>query len=938
MATSEAFERAYATLTLPQKKAVDTVEGPVLVIAGPGTGKTHVLTLRIANILLKTHAKPGNILVLTFTESAARTVRKRLGQLVGDAVARDVFIATFHGFAEYLLHELPQYFPKLAKRRLMGDVENTLLWRSVLETEEVVHLRTPKSPFHYLKDLSMLQRDLVREHVSLSQYREWIDEEAERIRSDESLRYVRGEKQGEMKPDGVKKLERLEKAYEAARLIEAYEALKITNDVYDFGDVLTEVVAAIDEDHSLQSLIQETYQYVLADEHQDANPVQHALLNALAFDDYPNLFVVGDEKQAIYRFQGADAGGFEEFAERYPRAEIIPLTESFRSFQGILDEAQRLADTRMPKENGGHPKLEATRKGTARLQILRAQDPLAERDQVAYIIEEAIREGTAPHDIAVIASRNATADMLYEHLRARGIPTLRAGDIALDSRPLIRAILALMRTVTDPLDRASYREMLLAPWWKASLVDRAALLQRSRDSELVAALTALDPKIPEVIDTLREDALRLPPLEAFSRLMELSGARGYILSHSEHIEDDVVLVRRLMMHIEEEVARDTSALLRDVVASLTKAGEHGLSSVKSSVLEREGHVTVITAHKAKGMEFKVVFIVGLTANEWEKGGRTALIPSPIDMRRTMDDVFRQFYVALTRAKDEVIITHALESWDGKERAPSLLIPDDLPEIAVSSDPLPLLHSSAKAPEVVRTLTRAYLKEEGLSPSALKEYLESPACFFARRVLRLKEPESPAITIGNAVHAGIAAYLETKDTSAAHAALETSLRNSLLPRNSAFEHLARDARSRLEAYVSHTSTLSEVIAVEKVYATRIPSIADEVLLKGKVDAVFESSRGICIVDFKTSSTIRAHDEEYRHQLAFYDLLLRAEGMEAGHAMIVQVSADEVTEHPVPLTDETRNDFTALLAQVIDELLRGEWRKGEPSAYDDLLALF
>lgn len=938
MATSEAFERAYATLTVPQKRAVDTVEGPVLVIAGPGTGKTHVLTLRIANILLKTHANPGNILVLTFTESAARTVRKRLGQLVGDAVARDVFIATFHGFAEYLLSELPQYFPRLAKRRLMGDVEHTLLWREVLETEEVVHLRTPKSPFHYLKDLSMLQKDLVREHVSLSAYREWIDAEAERIRGDESLRYVRGEKQGEMKPDGIKKLERLEKAYEAARLIEAYEAKKITNDVYDFGDVLTEVVAAIEEDHTLQSLIQETYQYVLADEHQDANPVQHALLNSLAFDDYPNLFVVGDEKQAIYRFQGADAGGFEEFAQRYPRAEIIPLTESFRSFQGILDEAQRLADTRMPKENGEHPKLRATRKGVARLQVLRAADPLAERDQVAYIIEEAIREGTAPHDIAVITSRNATADLMYEHLRARGIPTLRAGDVALDSRPLVRAILALMRTVADPLDRASFREMLLAPWWKAPLVDRAAVLQRNRDSELVAALGDLDPSLATTIDTLREDALRLPPLEAFSRLMELSGARGYILSHADHIEDDVTLVRRLMMHVEEEVVRNPGGLFRDIVASLTKAGEHGLSSVKSSVLEREDHVTVITAHKAKGMEFKVVFIVGLTANEWEKGGRAALIPSPIDMRRTMDDVFRQFYVALTRAKDEVILSHALESGDGKERAPSLLIPEDLPEVAIEYDPLPLLHSSRTSSDVVCSLTKAYLREEGLSPSALKEYLESPACFFARRVLRLKEPETQAIAIGNAVHAGIAAYLETHDSGAAHAALEVSLRNSLLPRNSAFDHLSRDARDRLATYIAHTSSLGDAVAVEKVYSTRIPEIDDTVLLKGKVDAVFESARGICIVDFKTSSTIRAHDEEYRHQLAFYDLLLRAEGMEPAHAMIVQVDADEVIEHPVPLTPETRAEFTTLLAQVVEELLTGTWRDGEKSAYDDVLKLF
>jgi len=940
MATSEAFSKAYEGLTKAQKEAVDTVEGPVLVIAGPGTGKTHVLTLRIANILLKTQATPANILVLTFTDSAARTVRRRLIGLIGEAAAREVFIFTFHGFAEYVLSTHEDSFPHLAGKRLMGDVENALLWREVLETAELTHLRTPKSPFHYLFDLSSLQKDLVRERISLEAYHAWAKEEAARIEADEELRYQRDGKnwsKGDLKPEGRKKLERLEKAHEAARVIEAYEALKDARSVYDFGDVLRGVVDALIGDEALHAELQESFQYVLADEHQDANALQHALLDALAYDEHPNLFVVGDEKQAIFRFQGADATHFAEFVERYPRAAVIPLTESFRSYQGILDRAHALAEAHLA--NGNVPvALRSTRGGEASIELLEAPDPLAERDQIASIIEEAIESGTPPHEIAVIASRNATANLAAEHLRARGIPTLRAGDLSLSSRPLLRSLLALMRAVAQPLDTASLREALLGAWWDMPIAERASLLLRTRDHELWDALMKQYPDTARTISTLQEIALSLPPLELFSRLIEETGMRGYALSHKEHLTDDLALLRKLTMHIEEMVARDRTASFAQIVDALTKADEHGLSGVKSSILQREGEVTVITAHKAKGMEFSRVYIIGLTQNEWEKGGKAALIPSPVDMSRTIDDVIRQFYVALTRAKDAVVLSYAKETGDGKERAPSLLIPEGLPLVPVSYEPLPLLHDTRTATELVCTLTRTYLTEEGLSPSALKEYLESPACFFAKRVLRLKEPETPAITIGNAVHEGIAAFLKQGDEAIAHGALERSLRNSLLPRNTAFDGLMYNARERLRTYIADHTRGREPIAIEKTYTHKRTVSGCEVLLKGKVDAVFSGVGGECIVDFKTSSSIRAHDEEYRHQLAFYDLLLRQSGLSPQEAKIIQVNADSVVEHEVPLTEETRREFLSLLDTVIEELISGNWRKGEPTTYDDVLRLF
>lgn len=930
---TSAFDLGYKSLTPAQKKAVDTVEGPVLVVAGPGTGKTHILTLRIANILLKTQANPTNILVLTFTDSAARTVRKRLASLVGEPVAREVFVSTFHGFAEYLISEYRDSFPDITDRRLMGDVEQTLLWRHVLETEEMELLRTPKSPYHYLRDLSSLQRDLVRERISLARYREWLEEERARLESDESLRYVRGEKAGTLKPDGVKKIERLQKGYEAARLIEAYEKAKEDRGVYDFSDVLRSAVDTLKEDETLCATLQEQYQYVLADEHQDANALQHALLDTLAFDEHPNLFVVGDEKQAIFRFQGADATHFTDFRERYPRAEVIALADSFRSYQEILDNAHAHAQRHMPIE-GGHASLTASRVGNATIALLEAPDPLSERDQVASLVESAIKKGTEPHEIAVIASRNATANLVAEHLLARSIPTLRAGDIALESRPIVRSVLSLMDAVADPTNYGALREALLAPWWELSLEERARFLTTTRDRELPARLKEVFPAVSQKLATLQEEAGALPPLTVFSRLLSYSGARSYVLARAEYIEDDLPLLRKLYMHVEESVARDRNATFATIAGALREAREEGLSGVKTSVLQREGLVTVITAHKAKGMEFEKVFIVGLTKNEWEGGGKSPLIPSPVDMKRSFDDVARQFYVAMTRAKDEIVLSYAKESSEGKERTPSVLVPEDLPRIVPESDPLPLLHRTIDAPTLVKELVDRYLVEDGLTPTALKTYLTSPASFFACHVLRLREPDTRATAIGSSVHEGIAEYLKSRNEEAAYKALERTLLRCMLPRNRSFDDLEKDARARLASYIAHDSGVP-TLAIEKSYEVRREVKGKPVLLKGKVDAVFE---GPVIVDFKTTTDIKAHDEEYQHQLAFYDLLMKEEGIHAAEAKIVQVSEGEVNEYPIPLNDQTRAAFLALLEEVIVEMRSGVWRQGEESTYDAVLTLF
>ena len=962
------FEEMYKGLNPAQKQAVDTVEGPVLVVAGPGTGKTHILTLRMANILRQTQANPSNILALTFTDSAARTMRRRLAAIVGDEVAREVTISTFHGFCELVISRYPERFSGYDSRRLMGDVEQVLLYRDAIEQSESNELRPPKAPYTYLDDLKRLYDTFAREGMSLADYKAWGDDERNRLRNDESLLRKRdgknGERAGELTKAGEEKLERIDKVDEAASILEKYEALKEERGLYDFTDLLRLVIGKIASDDNLRADLQEQYQYILADEHQDANALQHKLLELFAvksgsatdsggdaagveIDDFPNIFVVGDEKQAIYRFQGADLTQFRTFTEIFPRATVITLSASFRSYQSVLDIAHGVIES-----TGTHERLTAERgvgdaaDGSAGVSLILGNDPLDERAKICELVAEKVKAGTPPHEIAVISRKNETADLIANQLEALGVPVLRAGDVSLTSRPLVHAILALMHYVADPTRFDSLRRALIAPWWGSvvpefSIPDILLLLRTSRDTDLLQRLDEKFPELASILKNLIEKSTTQTAIECFSNIFTSCGARDYLLAHADHF-DDIILIRHLIMYLEEAAALHVGSNFREAMESFARAGEHEMSPVKTAVTEREGFVTVITAHKAKGMEFKYVFIPEMTENGWEKGGKAAMIPSPFADKQSIEDARRLFYVALTRAKDHAYLSYAFENKDGRERNPSILLPSGLVHEEILSEPLPLLHRTIDAPVLLTEMARHYLTEEGLAPTALNEYLKSPPTFFACRILRMKEPSQGPAILGSAVHGAIAIYLKGDMSSdsidRAHGAIEKTFRDSLLPRGNIFDDLIREAHALFDAYVAEPLPSGKASHIEKAFRTERVVDGVTVLMQGKIDAVFETSKGTCVIDFKTGSAVSAKNEEYVRQLALYSYLLEQNNEKVSYASLIAISKDGVRELAMKFAGAARETSLAEFDAAVQELLTGKWRVGQPSEYDNLLKLF
>src|SRR5581483_6008234 len=337
MVTSPKFQETYKNLNKRQKEAVDTIDGPVMVIAGPGTGKTTILTLRIANILNLTDTPAHGILAITYTDAGVRAMREKLQELIGDR-GYEVRLHTFHSFASSIISEYPDHFLHLMGVKQLTEVEQEALIRQILAEPKFASLRPTGKPDVYLSSIIRTIDDAKREAVTPNMIREHAKTEIERLQNDESSLSTRGATKGQLKAEIKDSIEKAERTIIFADIYELYEKAKMESKKMDFNDLIIELLSAFQKDELLLRLIQEKYLYIHVDEHQDTNDAQNLIIGLLAeFFETPNIFIVGDEKQAIYRFQGASVENFFLLQRRWPAMSVISLDTNYRSHQSILD-------------------------------------------------------------------------------------------------------------------------------------------------------------------------------------------------------------------------------------------------------------------------------------------------------------------------------------------------------------------------------------------------------------------------------------------------------------------------------------------------------------------------------------------------------------------------------------------------------------------------
>ena len=457
--TTPEFDQAYKRLNPAQKKAVDAIDGPVMVIAGPGTGKTQMLTLRIANILRLTDTAPSSILALTFTESAVASMRKRLVDIIGIA-GYSVYISTFHGFCNDVIKRYPDAFPHIIGSQNASEIDQIQIMEKVITHAELAYLKPYGDPFYYLRSAMSAIRELKREKISPEDYTKLIKDQEKEFKKIPDLYHEKGAHKGKMK--GVySDLERkIAKNGELATLYAGYQKELTKRKLYDYEDMILETISALSSKEDLLRELQEQYQYLLADEHQDANTSQNKLLELLAsFHENPNVFVVGDEKQAIFRFQGASLENFLYFKKLYPSALIVTLEDNYRSTQTILDASHSLIlknplkegveekDMRVKlKAKGVVSKVDAEK---VKISLAEFSKPDVERAYLVADIQKKLEMGVNPNQIAIIYRDNRDALPLVKEFETTMVPFVVESDQSILNDDTIAKFLRLLKTIAD---------------------------------------------------------------------------------------------------------------------------------------------------------------------------------------------------------------------------------------------------------------------------------------------------------------------------------------------------------------------------------------------------------------------------------------------------------------------------------------------------------
>jgi DNA helicase-2/ATP-dependent DNA helicase PcrA len=878
-----------------------------MVIAGPGTGKTTVLTLRIAQILRKSDTPPDGILALTFTESAVASMRRKLVQLIGPAAYR-VGLYTFHGFAEEVIRRYPESFPRIIGGDIATEAEKLSIIERILDENQFEFIKPFGAPYFYVKSLLHTISDLKRDNISPVAFKKALEKEEKDILGGEEIYHEKGKYKGEMKSVYKTVLRSNKKNRELGTVYKMYEEALAEASFYDFDDMLLELIRSFEREPDLLQVLQEEYLYFLADEHQDANNAQNTILESLAsYFENPNLFIVGDEKQAIYRFQGASLENFLYFKNKFPTAKLIYLDENYRSTQAILDLSHALAEV-LPGDKNLRPRLMARSvREPGSVNVVAYKTERDECEGIIDLVQKVIAEGADPEEIAILTRTNRETTELGQSLLARGVKTnlFQDEDVLEDSD--MAKLLLLLSAVADPTNEKLLGEILFVDFLSIDPIEATKMLRRAyaERSSLLDILKESDSVFSKKFSGWVTLARNESALDAFTTIVGESGITERLLALPESIQK-MALLSALYQEIASRQAHKRELTLTNFLTDIETLREHGGRLSFSARLPKEGSVSVMTAHKSKGLEWQTVIIPHVVDGVW--GNKRAMLnfrlPFPLGSAHQSgkeEDERRLFYVALTRARENIIITHAHMRMDGREQVVSRFVeelPKDLiarSEGQTTKDGDEILSRIERERSRERTVwdkeyLRAVFMEQGLGATSLNNYIECPWKYFFENLVCIPKLPNKSQMYGTAVHDALS-YL----TNALRVGREVSfeefneafvkcLRRQPLSEQE-YQEALKKGRDMLKIFWKeklptwHKNSFAEF----KINGVFVPlGETDRVLLRGRLDKLeIHGEREVRVVDYKTGSpktrnellgkTQNATGAEKR-QLDFYRLLL------------------------------------------------------------------
>ncbi len=999
------FRRYLAQLNARQREAVDQLEGPLLVLAGPGTGKTQLLSARVGNILLQTDTQAHNILCLTFTDAGVQAMRRRLLQLIGPEGHR-VPVFTFHSFCNSVIQDNLEYF---GHRNLipLSELERIELIRDLLDALPHDHpLRAGRSdPYFYERHLTDLFRKMKSENWSVEGLHTAIEAYLEELPTRPEYQYKvnRGAvRKGDPKTSLIEQETlRMDLLRQGSRLFTDYERLLRQRRRYDYEDMIRWVVQGFEREEGLLRTYQERFLYIVVDEFQDTNGAQNRILRQLAdYWEAPNLFIVGDDDQSIYEFQGARLHNLLDFRDRYRSSiEVVLLEENYRSSQPILEAATSLIGQNYQRLS---QQLNTTKQLIARhpvfadtvLRPLIVEYPNTSQETAGVLrqLQQWQQEGIPWGDMAVIYARHRQARSLARLLDKQQIPYQTKRQINILDTPLIRQLREIMEYVLLELQRPDSGAHLLFRLLHFRCFDLPpadlALLSLEKSAHapelpwrrwlrtpsrwpvgLIAGRQLQ--RVADWLDEMIGQAQEMPLPELVERLFNGSGLLKRALAVSDSAQQ-VQVAQSFFTFLRAEADRRPRLDLARFLDVLNRMDDNHLGVPLQRQADLSDAVTLVTAHSAKGLEFRAVVLLDAVAKEWDPGrqrsGRQFRFPDTLTYSGAEDELEarrRLFYVAMTRAKERLHISFGLHNGQSKQQQRSQFVDElleagtvDFQQRSIDPEDLFLVQvldlqemPAASGQELDRQLVDERLQQYRLSVSDLHRYLYCPLGFYYEVVLRAPHVQSEAATYGLALHQALQRLFDRmmaqEDRRFPEKAELLEFFEQEMERLRAYfrperyrQRLQQGRQNLARFYDQQHPTWPDRVRTEQLI--RHAEI-DGVPLKGVIDRLdWVANDRIHVVDYKTGShqkrkwqrptERRPEGGSYWRQLVFYKLLYENQAgatERVTKGSIVYLDPDAEGVFPVRTITFQRRDIEQLrtiLREVYDKIQQHQFYEG------------
>ncbi len=852
-------------LNREQLQAVKHGTGPLLIIAGAGTGKTTVITERIKYLVEKGFAKPEEILALTFTEKSAKEMEDRVDVVLPLGYG-EMWISTFHSFCDRILRDTGIEIGLSANYKLMTSAQSVDLIKKNLFDFNLEYFRPLGNPNKFIEGLlqhfSRLQDEIVTPEEYLKYAKKDINEEP---------------------------LEDI-KTKELANAYKFYTDLKLKNNVLDFGDLITYTNKLFMDRPNVLKRYQDKFKYILVDEFQDTNFAQNELVNLLAKKNR-NITIVGDDNQSIYRFRGAAISNIIQFKNTYSDAKIVTLNQNYRSTQKILDSAYKLIKHNDPDtleyQLGISKQLKSVVSHlSADIEFIHANSGQGEAEKVAEEIKKLINEEQYEwKDIALLVRANNHADSFIREFERQDIPHQFLGPSKLFERDEITDLISYLKVLYNPEDSANLYRLLSSDTFDFSsleLIKVASTAKKNSLSIFEVIVDSTNEKVIKLLQLINKHLKVINKETAGHLLYEFINEVGIykkILENSEDIKAKNIARFFYKIKSYEEENKDAGVVaVVDYIDLLTEVGES--PNVTDGDWQENNAVNILTFHSSKGLEFPVVFLVNLVSERFPSRDRHEQIPVPNELVKEilpkgdfhLQEERRLFYVGMTRAMKRLYFTASSYYGDGKRaKKVSPFVMEALGEylnienqnasknISINYQNKKLVNNNSKTKKT---------KISYLSVSQIETFKTCPMHYKLRYIYKLPTPPSASISFGVSIHNTLKDYFDKK-VDILKLYKSNFVAEGYVNKIHKLGFYKKGEDYLLGFLKNGYDSKVKTVALEQKFTLKI---YNDLKIGGTIDRVDELGKGRYeIIDYKTGANIPTQKEVDKNmQLSFYAL--------------------------------------------------------------------